>query len=420
MCSNKTETTTTSQYNEDLETYISKYQVSSNVLEQLQEEGFNTELIKPERRPTFDDLLDQLMSIGETKPIQHSTTQYSFKLTLLNWINWLTEFKSYMLHTNVLDPRILELQDITSYNHLENVRKNATLGNVHSEMYIKTIAMYLLGKKCNLFVDYNYQKYSQIIELLYDVSDDTTGEKQNEARNICLEICTMLSMDYINFSRLNKTINAVEMISSDIITQGCELTDYRSRLDLISEEVDSNAQDFIKHEQLYKSQYNALQTKVSLVETSTTDATTTIYAHSREIQKIITRLTENETIMEVMTSNIDTNTQTDDLLLFQYRQLNSIYLQLEERVSKMETIQKTDIQTMETYITKLNQRLAIMDKHEEQTTEEVNSKMKHFENKIKQLEDNVQDLNRYNQWVLLIATNLIIISYVVYKVIYIL
>jgi hypothetical protein len=216
---------------------------------------------------------------------------------------------------------------------------------------------------------------------------------------------------------LNKTIQYVETLNCDILAQGRELTDHRSTIDLISETVDNNAQDFIKHEQLYKLQFNELEGRVLNMETSSTTTTNTTTIEIQNIKKIIN---EHKTIIEVLSANIDNHSQTEDLMIFQHRQLNSIYLHLEERVSKMETIQKTDIQTMETYITKFNQRLAIMDKREEQTTEEVNSKMKHFEKQIKQLEDNVQDLNRYNQWVLLIATNLIIISYVVYKVIYIL
>jgi hypothetical protein len=410
MCSNNE--TTTSQYNKDLEISINKYQVSSDVLRKLEDEGFNTEFLKPERQPTFDELIDQLMSIGETTPIQHSTTHYSFELNILNWINWLIEFKSYLLHTNVLDPKIIEFHYLGHTVRITTPSPDSAGGCFH---YLQCLATNMLGRKCKLY-DYTNNR-SFIAHIAYYPHYEATGEKQNEANNICLEICTILSMDHLNFSRLNKTINAVETLNCDILAQGRELTDHCSTLDLISETVDNNAQDFIKHEQLYKLQFNELEGRVLNMETSSTTTTNTTTIEIQNIKKIIN---EHKTIIEVLSANIDNHSQTEDLMIFQHRQLNSIYLHLEERVSKMETIQKTDIQTMETYITKFNQRLAIMDKREEQTTEEVNSKMKHFEKQIKQLEDNVQDLNRYNQWVLLIATNLIIISYVVYKVIYIL
>jgi hypothetical protein len=388
-----------------LEISINKYQVSSDVLRKLEDEGFNTEFLKPERPPTFDELVEELDSNGELKPFGPcSPNHYIFELKIIDLMDWINKVRTYILHTDVLDSKIIEFHYLGHTVRITTPSPDSGGACFH---YLQCLATNMLSRKCKLY-DYTNNR-SFIANIVYY---DITAEYTTEIYKVSLEIVTMLTMDHLNFSRLNKTINAVETLNCDILAQGRELTDHRSTIDLISETVDNNAQDFIKHEQLYKLQFNELEGRVLNMETS---STTTI-----EIQNIKNIINEHKTIIEVLSANIDNHSQTEDLLIFQHRQLNSIYLHLEERVLKMETIQKTDIKTMETYITKLNQRLAIMDKREEQTTEEVNSKMKHFEKQIKQLEDNVQDLNRYNQWVLLIATNLIIISYVVYKVIYIL
>jgi hypothetical protein len=190
------------------------------------------------------------------------------------------------------------------------------------------------------------------------------------------------------------------------LAQGRELTDHRSTLDLISETVDNNAQDFIKHEQLYKLQFKELEGRVLNMETSsipTTNTTTT------EIQNITNIINEHKIIIEVLSENIDNHSQTEDLLIFQHRQLNTIYLQLEERVSKIETTQKTDIQTMQTYLININQRFAIMDEREEKHKELLNLNVNTFKNKINILETNINELNKYTEWTIRIVINIIII-----------
>lgn len=378
MCSNNE--TTTSQYNKDLEISMNKYQVSSDVLRKLEDEGFNTEFLNPERQPTFDELVEELKTKGSLIGTHTGLgPRFELRLPSEDYYDWLQKLKEYALTSKMIDINLM--------NIVSDPWNNGYCGcGIHGI--------------CVIGININYDQHI-----------DT------QVKKIMNEIIDITKFGTYTLGRLNKTINDVETLNCDILAQGRELTDHRSTLDLISETVDNNAQDFIKHEQLYKLQFNELEGRVLNMETSSTTTTNTT---TIEIQNIKHIINEHKTIIEVLSANIDNHSQTEDLLIFQHRQLNSIYLHLEERVSKMETIQKTDIQTMETYITKLNQRLAIMDKREEQTTEEVNSKMKHFEKQIKQLEDNVQDLNRYNQWVLLIATNLIIISYVVYKVIYIL
>jgi len=396
MCSNNE--TITSQYNKDLETSSkNKYQIGSEVLRKLEDEGFNTELIQPERQPTFDELVEELGSIGETKPCPNAPTYYIFVLKMIDLMGWINKVKTYVLHIDVLDSKIIE------FHYCPNIKLITTLTGANSFEYIKCLATDMLGRKYKL---YDYTNNRSFIS--YITYYDGTAKNHEEIYKVSLDICTRLCMDHLNFSRLNKTINKVETLSCDILTQGRELSDHRSTLDLISETVDNNSQDFIKHEQRYKSHYGALQNRLAILETS---ARTTAITNANEIEKINTRFAEQNTIIEVMSSNIDNNTQTDDLLLFQYRQLNQIYLQLEDRVSKMEETQNTDIQTMETYIIKLNKRLDKMDKREEDAKVELNSKIKHLED---------LNLNRYHEWVLLVALYFAIISYIVYKVKYIL
>lgn len=353
-----------------------KYQLRPDVLEQLQEEGFNTELIKPERRPTFDEIAEQLKTKSQLSLV-HSANIGTYTLGMItcdDFYELLQTLKLHILTSNVIDDRVI------------TIIRFRTVGSAFSkEVGIRDVS--LIGINNGQQHQHGTPIHRQIEQMWNELDD-------------------IIKFGNYTIGRLNKTINAVEMISSDIITQGCELTDHRTRLDLISEEVDSNAQDIIKHERLYTSQYNALQTKVSLLETSTTTTTTTTHAHSREIQNIITRITENETLMEVMTANIDTSTQTNDLLLFQYRQLDSIYLQLEERVSKMEATQKTDIQTMYAYITKLNKSLANMYEREEK----YKYNMRNFENKINMLETDIKYLAQYSAGFIQIVVTISIIG----------
>jgi uncharacterized coiled-coil protein SlyX len=209
-------------------------------------------------------------------------------------------------------------------------------------------------------------------------------------------------MDHINLGRLTKTINNVDTLSCDILSQGRELTDHRARLDQISEAIDNTTQDFIKHEKLHKSRDSEVHKRISSLETTT--------ASRHEIKQVNKMITEHKTIMEVMSSNIDNNTQMEELLSVEYRKLNSIYLQMDDRVTQLETTQQSDIQTMKTYIINLTQRIENMTEREENKTEEINSKMK-------QMEDKIQDLTQYNEWVLLIIVcKLALISYLVYKV----
>jgi len=355
------------------------YQIGSDVLRNLEDEGFNTEFIQPERQPTFDELVEELKTKGKIILISRSnSTYYALKITPEDFYDWLTTLKKYALTSNVIDRRFGIMIDRSSYVN--------GLGAILCGLNVEVIGMELHS------VTPPTKLHLQLTELWNEI-----------------QYITKFEVDTLG--RLNKTINKVDTLSDNILSQGCELTDHRTRLDQISETIDNNSQDFIKHEKRYETNYIELHNRVSSLETIT--STHVRYA-TREIPNINKILTEHKTIMDVLSSNIDNNTHTEELLIFQYRQLNSIYLQMEDRVTKLETIQQTDIKTMEIYINKLNKRLEQMETREEQKTEEINSKMK-------QMEDKIQDLNIYNQWVLLIiVSKLVLISYLVYKVVYVL
>ena len=422
--------------NKDLETSSrDKYQISPKLMGQLEEEGFNTELIQPERPPTFDELVEELASIGELKPYgPTSPNHYIFVLKMIDLMNWIKKFRTYILHTNVLDSKIIEFHYLGHTVRITTPSPDSGCACFH---YIQSLATNMLGRKFKLY-DYTSNR-SSIHQIQYD---DVTVENCAEIYPVCLDIGTVLCMDHINLSRLTKTINNVETISCDILSQGRELTDHRARLDQISEaldnttsnqfkytsdeitnldarllrhrikidqiseEVDNTTQYFINHEQ----RHTELHKRISSLETTT--------ASRHKIKQVNKMLAEQNTLMEVMSSNINNNTQMEELLSFEYRKLNSIYLQMEDRVTQLETTQQTNIKTMEIYITTLVKRLEQqMDHREEQKTDEINSKMKTMDVAIHKLEDKIQDLNIYNHWVLLIiASMLALISYLVYKV----
>ena len=450
--------------NKDLETSSrDKYQISPKLMGQLEEEGFNTELIQPERPPTFDELVEELASIGELKPYgPTSPNHYIFVLKMIDLMNWIKKFRTYILHTNVLDSKIIEFHYLGHTVRITTPSPDSGCACFH---YIQSLATNMLGRKFKLY-DYTSNR-SSIHQIQYD---DVTVENCAEIYPVCLDIGTVLCMDHINLSRLTKTINNVETISCAILSQGRELTDHRARLDQISEALDNTTQDFIKHENLHTSQDSEIFKCVLALEKTTSnqfkytsdeitnldarllrhrikidqiseevDNTTqyfinheqrhtelhkrissleTTTASRHKIKQVNKMLAEQNTLMEVMSSNINNNTQMEELLSFEYRKLNSIYLQMEDRVTQLETTQQTNIKTMEIYITTLVKRLEQqMDHREEQKTDEINSKMKTMDVAIHKLEDKIQDLNIYNHWVLLIiASMLALISYLVYKV----
>ena len=416
--------------NTDLETSSrDKYQISPKVLGQLEEEGFNTELIQPERQPTFDELVEELKTKGEIIGTHSGFGPiHTLKITSEDYYDWLTTLKKYALTSNVVDSRlVLMINDPwnTGFSHL------CINGGIN-----------VIGININQ-VNPPTKLHIKIGEILAEIKYITK-----------FEVATL--------GRLNNTINNVETISCDILAQGRELTDHRARLDQISEALDNTTQDFIKHEKLHKSQDSEIFKCVLALEKTTSNqfkytsdeitnldarllrhriqldqlseaidnstqyfiqheklhtelhkrvsSLETTVASRHEIKQVNKMLAEHKTIMEVMSSNIDNNTQMEELLSFEYRKLNSIYLQMEDRITKLETTQQLEIQTMNTYIINLTQRIENMTEREENKTEEINSKMK-------QLEDKIQDLTQYNEWVLLIIVcKLALIIYLVYKV----
>lgn len=452
--------------NKDLETSsMNKYQISPKVLGQLEEEGFNTELIQPERQPTFDELVANLISKGDrTQVVPYASTipYYKFTLKMIDLMDWIIKVRTYILHTDILNANILELEVSTPAN---TPSVAVSRGGGCAFNYLKLAATQAISKVYNIYTLSNVLQPNIYIDEV-----DGTIEQYNEIYKVSLEIVTMLTMDHINLSRLTKTINNVETLSCDTLSQGRELTDHRARLDQISEALDNTTQDFIKHEKLHKSQDSEIFKCVLALEKTTSnqfkytsdeitnldarllrhrikidqiseevDNTTqyfinheqrhtelhkrissleTTTASRHKIKQVNKMLAEQNTLMEVMSSNINNNTQMEELLSFEYRKLNSIYLQMEDRVTQLETTQQTNIKTMEIYITTLVKRLEQqMDHREEQKTDEINSKMNTMEVAIHKLEDKIQDLNIYNHWgLLIIASMLALISYLVYKV----
>ena len=423
---------------------------------QLEEEVFNTELIQPERQPTFDELVTHLISKGEKRmrTTPGGQAYEHFEVKMVDFISWVNIFKTYIINTDCIDYKLQKF--ITSNKHAAQWygrwRNSFEYENLGSEIIKDLVTELIIKPNFNCEICYTDR----------ELNGDGGVKLYNELYKVSNDIITILSMDHINLSRLTKTINNVETLSCDILSQGRELTDHRARLDQISEAIDNTTQDFIKHEKLHKSKDSEILKRVSSLETTTSnqykytsgeitnldarllrhrikldqisediDNTTqyfiqheklhtelhkrissleTTAASTLEIKQVNKMLAEQNTILEVLSYNLDNNTQMEELLSFEYRKLNSIYLQMEDRVTQLETTQQLDIHTMKTYIINLTQRIENMTEREENNTEEINSKMK-------QMEDRIQDLTQYNEWVLLIIVcKLALISYLVYKV----
>lgn len=327
--------------------------------------------------PTFDELVEQLLTTGEFIMSKNSTS-YTFKITMMDWINWVTQFKTYILYTTEV------------FDHTLREDSDKVIHQGYSDISI--IVKNILSRVNNV-------KYGQIQTILgYD-----TLEHIDEVCNIADEISTILSMDPINQHRLNKTIQDVEFITNNIMLQGSELTDHRSHLELITEEVDHTAQTIIIQEQLNKVQYDELSGRILFIDTSI----------NVELNTIKIRVNEQQLILDLFSTHIkeyvnktEEEDEDNDELRMQINQLHSEYLQLDEHVSKIAIIHQQDIKTMETYITNIRQRLAWIEEYGETPKKTINFKY-----------DIIETKNQYNKFVdiFIILTKVSIISYVCYK-----
>jgi hypothetical protein len=312
---------------------MSTQYADSETLNQLRYEG--TEFIQPERAPTFDELVEQLKTRCTTQSYHTGYgPQVIFTITDNNYYQWLIKLKEYALTSKHIDNRLF---DIVSDPHNNG---------------------------------YNGCGMSQLMWVCEKTRQQSSGEFRDK-------ISTLLTTDFVNITsfksytlgRLNKTINDTALNTSDIITQGRELTDHRAQLDLITEAVDSTTQDCIKNEQRNQFQFSELRGRIQILETTT----------PVEFKNIKTQLTKQQQILDdVVSVHLDNYEQNENMVSSKLHKLQNSYSQLEDHVSKMTTTQQTEIKIMETGITNIRERLARMDEREEK----LNSDIKEMKNSI--------------------------------------
>lgn len=330
----------------------SKYQLSSATLTQLQDEGFPIDLIQPDCMPTFDELVKQLLTTAESRvdflgPLGRILSIF---ITDKEYYDWLSRVKKYALTYTTIDNRLFSI--------VEDPFNRGYVG-------------------CGI---------TQVIWSCEKTKQQNAGVFSDKIHAIFADLIEITSFKASTLGRLNESINEVELIKCDIMSQGRDISKQQSNL---TEDVGHIMRSITNQDQRLTAKYDELKTQ----------------------------LTNHIWVLDVVSANMDEHLKSEEVLRLKLNQLQFTYLQLENRVLKMETIQQIDIANLETYITNIHKRFDRMDTIAEQQKEQFNSNMISFETKIKHLETNLADLNQTNRGffvVLLILINVFIISYVTY------
>jgi chromosome segregation ATPase len=218
-----------------------------------------------------------------------------------------------------------------------------------------------------------------------DITDFDANIHTEIVKSHFIELAHILQIKSVNLCRLNKTIQEVGRMTTDIITQGIEITDHRSSIDLISVTVDNTIQTLTKLEQTYEIQINDIQNRISSIES----------IQSIQYQKHETILNEHQKIIELNTESIDLATseitRIENIQTYQYETLL-------ERVNTVETLHKKYVNIVGNMIHQLeNNRKENSIQYQKYNTdcELYVEKCNQLTDRIKSIELQVTELNNY-------------------------
>ena len=326
---------------------------------------------------TFDELLHKFKSDKVLVPFIHSDkTYYKIKISIHNVIELLILIQCYVLVK--IDPTRI---DDRIYPFAETAKLfDKTFTGTKFDAHFRNAITLLLGVGGLDITDFDANIYNEIVKSHF------------------IELNNLLQIKSINLCRLNKTIQEVKQVTTDIITQGIEITDHRSSIDLISVTVDNTIQTLTKLEQMHKIQIDDIQNRISSIES----------IQPIQYQKHKTILNEHQKIIELNTESIDLAnseiTRIENIQTYQYETLL-------ERVNTVETLHKKYVNIVGNMIHQLeNNRKENSIQHQRYNTdcELYVEKCNQLTDRIKSIELQVTEFNNYVAFLINFVTHLMV------------
>jgi hypothetical protein len=314
---------------------------------------------------TFDEFLHKFKSDKVLVPFIHSDkTYYKIKISIHNVIELLILIQCYVLvkiDPTHIDDRIFKFAETAELF-------DKAFSSAKFDAHFRNAITVLLGVGGLDITDVDANIHNEIVKSHF------------------IELNNILQIKSVNLCRLNKTIQEVKQVATNIITQGIEITDHRSSIDLISVEVDNTIQTLTKLEQLHELQIDDIQNRISSMESM----------HSIQYQTHETTLNEHQKIIELnMTSLDNINSEIikiENIQSCKYEQLQADYITLLGRLSYIETSHKTHVGKIEN-----------MEHQLENSRQDIKSyalQCKQANIRLESIEIKMNTLNKYNEFLI--------------------